>query len=138
MMSSRFLKKIWPAFIWSVMIFILLIIPGKELPAGPELPSFDKIVHMVLFGVQVWLWSYYIKHGTNFSPHLWIFLLIFLLSCLYGIGMEYYQKYFVLNRAFETGDILADITGSAIAFLLFSRREGKKIGLYRNRGRNQN
>jgi len=121
MMSSRFLKKIWPAFIWSVMIFILLIIPGKELPAGPELPSFDKIIHMVLFGVQVWLWSYYIKHGTNFSPHLWIFLLIFLLSCLYGIGMEYYQRYFVLNRAFETGDILADIIGSAIAFLLFRR-----------------
>ena len=137
-MISRVLKKIWPALTWSVIIFILLIIPGRELPPGPEIPSFDKIIHIVLFGIQVWLWSYYIKHGTNFPKHMWIFLLIFLLSCLYGIGMEYYQKYFVVNRAFETGDILADITGSAIAFFLFRKRQDKKIGLYRNRGRNQN
>jgi len=49
-------------------------------------------------------------------------LLIFFLSCLYGTGMEYYQKYFVANRSFETGDILADIAGSAIAFLLFRKK----------------
>ncbi|MCC6287070.1 MAG: VanZ family protein [Chitinophagaceae bacterium] len=117
-MKTKWLGKIWPALLWSILIFILLIIPGKEMPAGPEIPSFDKIIHMFLFGIQVWLWCIYFKHGEKFSNRLGIFFLIFLLSCLYGIGMEYVQKYFVANRAFELGDIMADIAGSAIGLLL--------------------
>lgn len=115
-------NKIWPALLWSVTIFILLIIPGKELPPGPEIRYLDKIIHAILFGAQVWLWSYYVKHRTKPRNSLWVFLLIFLASSLYGVGMEYYQKYFVTNRGFEVGDIIADIFGSALAFLLFKKR----------------
>ncbi|MBS1749636.1 MAG: VanZ family protein [Bacteroidetes bacterium] len=122
-MFKGLLKHIWPALIWSVTIFILLIIPGKELPPGPELPNFDKIIHIILFGGQVWLWSYFVKHRTNSPKGIWVFLLIVLLSSLYGIGMEYIQKYFVVNRGFEIGDIAADIIGSVIAFLLFKRKQ---------------
>ncbi len=121
-MLKRLLKQIWPALVWSVTIFILLIIPGKELPPGPELPNFDKVIHIILFGGQVWLWSYYVKHGTTQFRSIWIYLLIFILSSLYGVGMEYVQKYFVVNRGFEVGDIIADIFGSALAFLLFKKR----------------
>ncbi|MFT3703738.1 MAG: VanZ family protein [Agriterribacter sp.] len=117
------------ALLWSVIIFILLTIPGKELPPGPEIPDLDKVIHIFIFGTQVWLWSVYCKHTGKFKSLLGIFFLIFLLSCLYGIGMEYYQKYFVANRAFELGDILADITGSAIAWLIVSVRNRRYKGV---------
>ena len=112
---------------WSVIIFILLIIPGKDFPEGPEIPFFDKIVHVFLFAVQVFLWCRYIGY-SNVRRSLWIFLLIFLISCIYGIGMEYVQKYWVANRGFETGDMIADIIGSLSGWLsyrfLFSKKQG--------------
>ncbi|PVD49591.1 hypothetical protein DC498_24350 [Terrimonas sp.] len=123
-MKAKWLSSIWPALIWSMAIFILLVIPGRELPEGPEVPSLDKIIHAFLFGVQVWLWCIYYKKGGKFSSLPWLFFLIFLLSSLYGIAMEYVQKYFVINRAFELGDIIADIVGSAIGWLLAVRRKG--------------
>jgi VanZ family protein len=117
-MKIKWFSTIWPALLWSTLIFILLIIPGKEMPAGPQIPSFDKIIHSFLFGLQVWLWCMYFKKTEKFYNRLNIFFFIFFLSSIYGIGMEYVQKYFVANRAFELGDIIADIVGSAMGALI--------------------
>ncbi len=140
-MRRKFLHSIWPPVIWSVIIFVLLIIPGKDFPEGPEIPFFDKIIHAFLFGIQVFLWCVFTWHSRS-RPPLGIFLLIFFISCIYGIGMEYVQKYWVANRGFETGDMIADVIGSICGWLGYQiylqRRGRKKIGLYRNRGRNQN
>lgn len=110
-MKKKLLHSIWPPIVWSIIIFVLLIIPGKDFPEGPEIPFSDKIVHFFLFGVQVFLWCRYAGY-SNTQPPLRIFLLIFLISCVYGIGMEYVQKYWVANRGFEKGDMIADIIGS--------------------------
>ncbi|MFT3949790.1 MAG: VanZ family protein [Agriterribacter sp.] len=117
-MKAKWFSTIWPALLWSMAIFILLVIPGRELPQGPEVPSLDKIIHAFLFGMQVWLWCTYFKRAEKFPRLSGVFLLILILSSLYGIGMEYVQKYFVTNRAFELGDIIADIAGSAIGWLI--------------------
>lgn len=121
-MIKKSLRTIWPALLWSIAIFILLIIPGKELPKGPEVPSLDKIIHALLFGMQVWLWCVYLKNSPKRLSNVWSFFLIFLVSSTYGIAMEYVQKYLVVNRAFELGDIIADITGSAIGWLVALKR----------------
>ncbi|HTN07865.1 VanZ family protein [Agriterribacter sp.] len=117
-MKKNLLHAIWPAIVWSVIIFILLTIPGQDFPAGPKIPFLDKVIHVFLFGVQVFLWCRFIDRIK--TPHvLWIFLLIFLISCIYGIVMEYVQLYWIANRGFETGDILADITGSMAGWLIY-------------------
>lgn len=103
------------ALAWSILIFILLIIPGQEFPRTPRVPFFDKIVHFFLFGVQVFLWCSY--NNKKFTRKL--FPIIFLLSSLYGIGMEYVQKYWVVNRSFEIEDIVADIAGSFAGWLVY-------------------
>ncbi len=117
-MKKMLRYAIWPAILWSVIIFILLIIPGQGFPEGPKVPSLDKIIHIFLFGVQVFLWCRYIDR-THVAPASWIFLLVFLISCIYGIAMEYVQQYWVANRGFETGDIFADITGSLGGWLIY-------------------
>ncbi len=52
--------------------------------------------------------------------------------------MEFVQKYFIPNRSFDVGDIIADGIGCAIGFVLSARPLYKKIDPCRNRGRNQN
>ena len=89
--------------------------------------NLDKFVHIFLFGMLAFLWIFRFDKGERTT---WIW--IFILSCAYGIGMEFYQEYFT-SREFELNDIYADMAGS-----LFGSIIGKKIGPYGNRGRNQN
>jgi len=50
-----------------------------------------------------------------------LFAWIALGSGVYGVIMEYVQKYFIPNRSFDIGDILADTIGS-IAGLVFATK----------------
>ena len=117
-MKKEWLSSVWTPVLWSIIIFVLLIIPGQDFPAGPEIPLFDKIIHVLLFGVHVFLWCRYARRIDLQRP-LWICVLIFLISCIYGIGMEYVQKYWVANRGFETGDMIADIIGSFCGWMIY-------------------
>jgi len=43
-----------------------------------------------------------------------------ILCIVFGIGMEFYQKYFVPSRGFEVGDMLADAMGALLALPFFN------------------
>ncbi|MBS1667915.1 MAG: VanZ family protein [Bacteroidetes bacterium] len=104
---------------WTIIIIILLCLPGSMMPEekGFEIPNFDKFVHFILFGVLVLLWCfYYFAKKTALKISLLIYFIIFLSSCTMGISLEYVQKYFIPNRDFELGDIIADLIGSSIAY----------------------
>ena len=54
-------------------------------------------------------------------------ILYIMLACIaYGIGMEFVQKYWVINRSFDMGDIAADTVGSIIGMIVSMRLYGKK------------
>lgn len=53
---------------------------------------------------------------------MWIAIIAF----LYGIGMEFVQRYLVLNRSFDGGDIIADGIGALAGYLFSSRTYIKK------------
>jgi VanZ family protein len=83
------------------------------------IPNLDKYIHMILFGSFVFLWSFYFaakKEKNNNSNRRFIIILI--VACLYGIGMEFIQKYFIPNRDFDIYDIAADITGALAGFFI--------------------
>ena len=40
---------------------------------------------------------------------------------IYGIGMEFVQRYLINNRSFDEGDIVADAVGCALG-VFFSRK----------------
>lgn len=48
------------------------------------------------------------------------FIVVGLLGLLYGVGMEFVQKFFVPNRSFDPGDIAADAVGCLLG-VIFSR-----------------
>lgn len=114
-----------PAFLWFVLIFILLIIPGKNLPEVTFLDKiyFDKWVHITLFAVQVYLSYTALKKIYPLSSA--VFLNAAIYAWLYGIAMEFVQKYWVPNRSFDVTDIIADGVGCLIAYFIFRKKYKK-------------
>jgi VanZ family protein len=66
------------------------------------------------------------------------FIKIAMWVVVYGIIMEFVQKYLVYGRSFDVTDILFDAVGSVAGLSAVMLFFGKKIGPNRNRGRNQN
>ncbi|HEY4935198.1 MAG TPA: VanZ family protein [Puia sp.] len=110
-----------PALLWTIIVFILLALPGNMLPNENHLaiPNLDKYVHIILFGSFVFLWSFYYgakqEKNNNFYRRS-VYILI--IACLYGTAMEYVQKYFIPNRYFDIYDIAADVAGAVAGFLI--------------------
>lgn len=110
----RILSHRFPAIIWTLIIFILLALPGKMLPNEQHfsIPQLDKLVHIVLFGSFVFLWSFYFSTKNPKANLQGRYMRITIIACLYGIAMELVQKYFIPNRDFDIYDIAADIVGA--------------------------
>jgi len=115
------LRKIWPrlfAVIWFVITTILLCLPGS---AFPKENWFDKIwldkwIHIALFGLLAFLLCLAVP--TERLRKIPLFVQIAFYCLLYGIVMEFIQKYFIPNRSFDAGDIFADGIGSTMGSVL--------------------
>ena len=109
----------WAAICWTGLILVLISIPGNMIPQEQKffVPDFDKLIHAVLFGTLVWLWCHYYHRkwiaGKKLARQ---FFYVFLAAALYGFGTEILQKYFIPMRDYDNVDIIADLTGAAIAY----------------------
>ncbi|MGI9137452.1 MAG: VanZ family protein [Sediminibacterium sp.] len=110
-----------------VLVFVLLSLPGNEFPDQTSwiskimsLPFADKIVHMGLFGsLALSIFVHFEVHTDASYKSNRVKAIALIVCILYGIGMEYYQKYFVPNRGFEILDMLADAIGALCALPVF-------------------
>jgi VanZ family protein len=66
-----------------------------------------------------------LKKHSNDSRLKTLFILIGVFCLVYGIGMEFIQKYFITNRSFDSGDIIADGIGCVLG-VFYSRKRYKK------------
>ena len=100
---------------WFIMSLILLCLPGSNIPKYPLLALIhaDKWIHICLFFVLCALFCRAILHR---------FLFICLMGVLYGVIMEFVQKYWVPNRSFEIMDIAADALGCVLAYVYAGKR----------------
>jgi len=117
------------ALSWFILTIILLILPGSVLPKENWLDKIwaDKWVHFFLFGILVILWCrFFYKKGFEKKNLKKIFLWLMLSGILYGVIMEFVQKYFVPNRSFDLGDIVSDAVGSLSGFFYSIRQYIKK------------
>jgi hypothetical protein len=134
MKSSDFvLNNIKPSFsfpiLWFIISIVLLTIPGTAFPKENWLDKiwFDKWVHIGMFAIMVTLWCWAMLKKYSASTRLrTLFIWICLLCLLYGTVMEFVQKYFIPNRSFDVGDIIADGIGSVLGYVYSIRRYIKK------------
>ncbi|MBZ0098902.1 MAG: VanZ family protein [Taibaiella sp.] len=103
----------WLAIAWTLLIFILCLLPGNELPKV-NVPFIDKWAHVVLFAGFSFLWL--CAGPTGRLTNLFILLVV---SIFVGWLVEYIQGAFVPGRYQDDMDILADAAGGLAGILLF-------------------
>ena len=125
-MTNSFKTLVWVIFEF-VLIFILLSMPGNDIQGTSwislimHLPYADKVVHMGLFGSLALSLFIHFEQLSNISFRSTRAKALSLILCiLFGIGMEYYQKYFVPSRGFDVIDMLADAIGALLALPFFN------------------
>lgn len=102
------------ATLWTLLIFIACLWPGKELPHS-DIPLIDKWVHFVMFGAFSLLWLLSFP-----SPSLKRLLTMFIAGCLMGYLVEVLQGAFPsLGRSKDNMDVAADAIGSLLGVLIF-------------------
>lgn len=107
-----------------IIIFILLSLPGNNFQTSSKwFGNFpiDKLVHCCLFGSLAFSFFFHFEKSNSKifkSVRAKAYVLIFCI--LYGIAMEYYQKYYVPTRGFDVNDMLADALGALLALPLFN------------------
>ena len=121
----KIIEKNWKLFatIWLVFISVLFFLPGSALPKEEALEKvyFDKWVHTLFFFILIFLWRFGLPAFNKRAN--WGILLV---ALLYAFGVEVIQRYFIPNRSFDLGDVLADMIGSLIAIVFWTRRYIKK------------
>ena len=109
---------------WTLLTILLLCLPGSMVPGTGifALRNLDKIVHVMLFGMNVLFWGWHYETSDRGWRQLKIiFIAITAIIITLGIVMEYIQMYFIPNRTFDGYDIVADIIGCFLAALWLLR-----------------
>jgi VanZ family protein len=119
------IKKFLPGIAWFFVVAILTLMPGSDVPEigwMDAIPNFDKIVHAGLFGGLAFLFCLpYIKSPFSSQQKKNHFIRITLAVIIWGITVEFLQKYFIPGRDFELLDWAADSVGALIALWLSIR-----------------
>ena len=129
---KKILESIWPSLGWTSVIFILLAMPTSGVDGSGlfNIPHFDKVIHFGLFLVLAFFWGVFFTNKKLEKQNATL-LIVILLGSGFGLGMEYYQKFFTL-RSFSYWDAVADAVGSVVGVFAVKKSP------YGNRGRNQN
>jgi VanZ family protein len=115
-----------PAIAWLIVCTILLTLPASAFPKEKwytKIPMFDKWVHIGLFAILSFLfcWAIFKITAKSFEKKKQ-FIQTGILCLLYGILMELVQRYFIANRSFDAGDVVADGVG-AFAGIFYSLKK---------------
>ena len=107
-----------------ILVFLILTSPidiSNQTSHWFDNLPIDKLIHIFLFGsLSLSILSYF-QYSTNSSLKTIRAKALALIFCiLYGISLEYYQKYFVPSRSFDVIDMLADATGALVALPFFN------------------
>lgn len=108
----------------SLLFFTLLFcLPASAFPKENWLSKiwFDKLVHIVIFLILLFLWCRALG-----IKRLQVYLLMIAVAFAYGYFIEIIQEQFIPNRSFDPGDLVADFVGSVLGVLLWDRYKKNK------------
>lgn len=112
-----FSSKFFPLS-WTILTITLLCLPGSMVPGNGifGMKNLDKLVHVVLFGLNVLFWGWHFATIYRAERKLrYLFVGAIAVVILLGVTLEYVQLYFIPNRSFDVWDIVADSVGAVLA-----------------------
>ncbi|SKC82372.1 VanZ family protein [Ohtaekwangia koreensis] len=112
------IRYTWPALVWSFIILVVTLIPGKTLPKVGFF-QIDKVVHFFIFGTLMLLSSYALKKTCDYTGRpAKVLLITTLYSTAFGIMIEFLQQ-FVPGRGPSIADVVANTIGVGLGYLAF-------------------
>lgn len=99
-------RKAGPALLWTLLVSILTLMPGRDLPEV-RIVNFDKMAHFGVFALLEWLYLYWLCLGRSINkPEL------ITLACIaYGGLIEILQGTFYTDRYADFLDFLFNSLG---------------------------
>lgn len=103
--------------IWGLIILFLSTKGGINVPSSlSELFEVDKLGHAIFYGIfTILLFNSFRKIGYEWKL---AFFISFLIATVYGIVLEIVQFTFFPGRYFEVLDIVANISGAIVSWLI--------------------
>jgi glycopeptide antibiotics resistance protein len=122
--NEMFWRNTWPAFAWAVIILILCGIPGDDLPELSFLEWLrpDKIVHLLLFGMQ----SYLLIRGFERQKHFSLLqrnavFISITITILFGCVVEILQTFLFIHRSGDVRDAIANAIGAFAGWWIYKK-----------------
>jgi VanZ family protein len=120
---KKFLQNSRWAVVWGLFIIILHLLPGKVFPRIPtffDLLAPDKLVHVGMFGVFVFLMLHAFNHGTTHGiSRKYPVITAFVIALSLGVILELVQNYLIPNRFGSIYDEIADLVGCLLGWGLW-------------------
>lgn len=114
-------RKFIPGIAWFFVVLFLMCLPGEDLPSTDwlHINYFDKWLHISVFGLLVFLfcWPFY-SSVFGHKARKYYFIKIALAFSVWGLIIEFIQKFFIPGRSFDLLDWAADSTGAFLSFLI--------------------
>ena len=128
-----FLRYNLPGIIWGIVIFILLSMPGGDVPRFEffRFLPIDKIVHFILFFVFSFILSVGFLRQYSYSfLRLKAILFAFCISFVYGSVMELLQGMVFEDRTSEAIDFVMNLCGTVGGLCTFALMKTKIISKF--------
>lgn len=108
------------AIAYTIALLILSLVKTTSLPKI-EIDNVDKIFHfLAYFGlVLLWYLHYYFRKGT-LKFHIRSLLMVCFTATIFGIFIEVMQRMLTTYRAGDLFDLLANLSGIALAFIVLT------------------
>ena len=119
--KKSFFDTYIPALVWWFVVLILMCTPGKDLPelgSWTELISLDKLIHIGVFGLLAYLFMRPVAiRDINISIKKQTFLKIAIAGSIWGLTLEFVQRFWIPGRSMDLMDFVADAIGCMLAYL---------------------
>lgn len=117
---------IW-AFLWAVIVLVLISMPGENTPDVPRFEGIDKLVHTGFFFVfTILLFHGTIKRSRTTRPSWESMLKVVFVSFFFAALTEYIQLEIFTHRSADLWDLFADAVGTGMgvfAYLIFHHKQ---------------
>ncbi len=113
----------YSALIWTVIIMVLVGIPGNQIPKVShfiDLLQPDKLVHIGIFAPFSFLWINYFNNTLKSKKNSVIIVIIF--GILYALITELLQVYLFIGRSGNFPDAIADFIGVILGIAYFMKK----------------
>lgn len=116
----RFLKIYWKSLLVLMAILLLSFMNPPSMPSMPELISFDKVAHLIMYTGFTFVLLVDTSLAKGFANRRKLYLFVCIVFPVFiGALTEILQTVLFAPRSAEWGDFFSDSAGVSIGWLLF-------------------